>query len=75
MFKIFPFLFFLFCFMVFSSISQTDEDVPLHYLVKNENLVINENLRSISPVIFEDSEGRQINLKDYQGNLIIINFD
>ena len=60
--------------MVFSSILQTDEDVPLNYLVKNENLVINENLRSISPVIFEDSEGKQINLKDYQGNLIIINF-
>ena len=74
MFKKFPFLFFFFCSMVFSSISQTDEDVPLNYLVKNENLVINENLRSISPVIFEDSEGRQINLKDYQGNLIIINF-
>ena len=60
--------------MIFSSISQTNEDVPLNYLVKNENLVINENSRPISSVIFEDSEGRQINLKDYQGKLVIVNF-
>ena len=74
MFKELPLLLFFFCFMIFSSISQTNEDVPLNYLVKNENLVINETLRPISSVIFEDSEGNQINLKDYYGKLVIINF-
>ncbi len=63
--KLFIFLSF---FCVFSSISQTNEDVPLN------NLVINEIPKPISPVIFEDLLGNEINLKDYLGKLLIINF-
>ena len=66
--KITKFLIFLFFFNVFSSISQTNEDVPLN------NIAINEIPKPISPVIFEDFSGNEINLKNYLGKLIIINF-
>ena len=66
--KIAKFLIFLFCFSIFSSISQTNEDVPLN------NIAINEIPRPISSLIFEDFSGNKINLKDYQGKLVIINF-
>tara|TARA_B110000438_G_scaffold277013_1_gene299271 strand:+ start:286 stop:825 length:540 start_codon:yes stop_codon:yes gene_type:complete len=62
------FYFFLFCFSIFSSISQTNEDVPLN------NIAINENPKLISPVIFEDFSGKEINLVNYAGKLIIVNF-
>jgi len=66
--KIIKFFIFFFYFCVLSSISQTKEDVPLN------NIAINENPKEISPIIFEDFLGNQINIKDYSGNLIIINF-
>mgnify|MGYP001207030527 FL=1 len=66
--KIIKFLILLFCFNIFSSISQTNEDVPLN------NIAINETPRPISSLIFEDFLGNKINLKDYQGKLVIINF-
>ena len=66
--KIIKFSIFFFCFSIFSSISQTNEDVPLN------NIAINEIPRQISPIIFEDFSGNEINLKDYKGKLIIINF-
>jgi len=66
--KIVKFLFFFFCFSIFSSISQSNEDVPLN------NIAINEIPKPISSVIFEDFLGNKINLKDYQGKLIVINF-
>ena len=66
--KISKFLFFFFCFSVFSSISQTNEDVPLN------NLAINETPKAISPLKFEDFSGNEIQLQDYIGKLIIINF-
>ena len=66
--KIIKFLIFLFCFSIFSSISQTNEDVPLN------NMVINEIPKPISSLIFEDFSGNEINLKDYHGKLVIINF-
>ena len=62
------FLIVLFCFSIFSSISQTSEDVPLN------NIVINEIPKSVSPVIFEDFSGNKISLQDYKGKLIILNF-
>ena len=62
------FLILLFCFSIFSSISQTNEDVPLY------NIAINENPKPISSLIFEDFSGNEINLKNYQGKLVIINF-
>ena len=66
--KILKFLFFLFCFNIFSSIAQTNEDVPLN------NIAINEIPTPISPIIFEDFSDNKINLKDYTGKLVIINF-
>ena len=66
--KITKFLAFLFCFSIFSSISQTNEDVPLN------NMAINEIPRSITSLIFEDFSGKKINLNDYYGKLVIVNF-
>ena len=53
--KILKFLFFLFCFNIFSSIAQTNEDVPLN------NMAISEIPKPISSLIFEDYSGNQIN--------------
>jgi len=66
--KIIKFLILFFCFSIFSSISQTNEDIPLN------NLAINETPKPISSLIFEDFYGNEINLKDYKGKLVIINF-
>jgi len=66
--KIIKLLPFLFCFIIFSSISQASEDVPLN------NIALNEIPKPISPIIFEDFSGNQVNLKNYRGKLIIINF-
>jgi len=66
--KILKFLIFSFCFSIFSSISQTNEDVPLN------NIAINEIPKPISSLIFEDFSGNKIDLKNYQGNLVIVNF-
>ena len=66
--KIAKFLIFLFCFSIFSSISQTNEDVPLN------NIAINEIPKPISSLIFEDFSGNEINLNNYHGKLVILNF-
>ena len=66
--KITKFLIFLFCFSIFSSISQTNEDVPLN------NIAINEIPKPISSLIFKDFLGNEIDLKHYHGKLVIINF-
>ena len=66
--KIIKLLSFLFCFIIFLSISQASEDVPLN------NIALNENPKPISSVIFEDFDGNMVNLKDYKRKLVIINF-
>ena len=66
--KIVKFSILFFCFSIFSSISQTNEDVPLN------NMVINEIPKPISSLIFEDFSGNEINLNQYNGKLVIINF-
>ena len=66
--KILKFLIFFFCFSIFSSIAQTNEDVPLN------NIAINEIPKPISSLIFEDFSGNKINLNDYHGKLVILNF-
>ena len=66
--KILKFFIFSFCFSIYSSISQANEVVPLN------NLVINEIPKPISPIIFKDYSGNELNLKNYNGKLIIINF-
>ena len=62
------FLIFIFCFSIFSSIAQTNEDVPLN------NIAINEIPKPISSLKFEDFSGNEIELNDYHGKLVIINF-
>ena len=61
-------IFFYLFFNVFLSIQQANEDVPLH------NIVQYENPRPISSVVFEDFLGNDVNLNDYTGRLVIINF-
>ena len=66
--KIIKFLIFICCFNIFLSISQSNEDVPLN------NMAINEIPKPISSLIFEDFSGSEINLNEYHGKLVIINF-
>ena len=66
--KILKFFILTLCFSIFSSISQTNEELPLN------NIAISKIPKPISPVIFEDFLGNKINLKNYQGKLVIINF-
>ena len=66
--KLTKFLFFIFCFIIFSSIAQTNEDAPF------DNIAIYETPKPISSVIFEDFSGKKVNLKDYYGKLVVINF-
>ncbi len=66
--KIAKFLTIIFCFIIFSSISQTNEEIPL------DNIAINEIPKPISAIKFEDFSGKEINLKNYNGKLIILNF-
>jgi len=61
-------IFFYLFFNVFLSISQANEDVPLH------NIVQYESPKLISSVVFEDFLGNDVNLNDYIGSLVIINF-
>jgi len=66
--KIIKFIVLFFCFSIFSSISQTNEDVPLN------NMVINQIPKPISSLIFENFSGNEINLNQYNEKLIIVNF-
>ena len=61
-------MFFYLFFNVFSSISQTNEDVPLN------NIVQYESPKPISSIVFEDFLGNEVNLDNYHGKLIIVNF-
>ena len=66
--KIAKFLTFIFCFIIFSSIAQTNEEILL------DNIAINEIPNPISAIKFEDFSGKEINLKNYNKKLIILNF-
>ena len=61
-------MFFYLFFNVFLSISQTNEDVPLN------NIVQYESPKPISSIVFEDFLGNEVNLDNYHGKLIIVNF-
>ncbi len=39
-----------------------------------KNIVINENLKKYDELTFLDVDNNQVNLKDYKGNLILLNF-
>ena len=67
--KTIKFFIFLYLFLnIFSSISQTSEGVPFN------NIVQHESPKLISSVVFEDFLGKDVNLNDYYGKLVIINF-
>jgi len=59
---------FLIFIIIFPSISQATEGVPLN------NMVINEKPTPISSIKFEDISGNVIDLKDYIGKIVILNF-
>ena len=61
-------VFFYLFFNVLLSIPQANEDDLLH------NIVQYENPKPISSVVFEDFLGNDVNLNDYAGSLVIINF-
>jgi len=63
--------FIIFCcifFNIVSSISQTNENVPFN------NMALHVNPKLISPIVFEDFSGNKVNLGDYSGKLVIVNF-
>ena len=39
-----------------------------------KNLVINKELKSYSDITFLDIQNKELNLNDYKGNLVILNF-
>jgi thiol-disulfide isomerase/thioredoxin len=41
---------------------------------KIKNLVINKELKTYESITFLDNEGRIVNLSDYKGNLVLLNF-
>ena len=63
--------FIIFCcffFNIVSSISQTNENVPFN------NIALNLTPKLISPIVFEDFSANKVNLRDYLGKLVIVNF-
>ena len=61
-------IFFCIFFNIVSSISQTNENVPFN------NIVQHVSPKPISPIVFEDFSGNKVNLRDYFGKLVIVNF-
>ena len=60
----------LYCFFfnIVSSISQTNENVPFN------NIALQVSPKLIPPIVFEDFSGNKVNLEDYSGKLVIVNF-
>ena len=69
-------IFFYLFFNVFLSISQANEDVPLHNIVQYESpKPISSVVFSYAfNVVFKDFLGNEVSLDDYTGSLVIINF-
>ena len=61
-------IFYCIFFNIVSSISQTNENVPFN------NIAIHVSPKLISPIVFEDFLGNKVNLGDYSGKLVIVNF-
>ena len=56
----------IFIFLISSSFASEVNDI--------KNLVINKELKKYDGLTFLDAKNRQLNLNDYQGNLILLNF-
>ena len=59
---------FLIIFIFLLSNSLADENIGI------ENLVINKELKKYDSLTFLDAKNEQLNLNDYKGNLILLNF-
>jgi thiol-disulfide isomerase/thioredoxin len=59
---------FLIIFIFLISNSFADENVSI------ENLVINKELKKYDGLTFLDTKNEQLNLNDYKGNLVLLNF-
>ena len=61
---------------IIPSISQTEivSKSTFPMIIPLDNLVQYEKVRPIPSIVFKDSVGNKINLEDFFGNLIIINF-
>jgi len=56
----------LFIFLITDSFANEIVDI--------KNLVINKELKKYDEITFLDEKNKKLNLKDYQGNLILLNF-
>ena len=56
----------IFIFLISNSFASEVNDI--------KNLVINKELKKYDGLTFLDAKNRQLNLNDYQGNLILLNF-
>ena len=56
----------IFIFLISNSFAVEANDI--------KNLVINKELKKYDGLTFLDAKNRQLNLNDYQGNLILLNF-
>ena len=56
----------IFIFLINSASANTEPDI--------KNLVISKELKKINSLTFLDAQNNKINLEDYQGKLILINF-
>ena len=56
----------IFIFLISNSFADEVNDI--------KNLVINKELKKYDGLTFLDAKNRQLNLNDYQGNLILLNF-
>ena len=62
-------IFYCIFFNIVSSISQTNENVPLNNIIQH---VSPKPISSI--IVFEDFSANKVNLRDYLGKLVIVNF-
>ena len=56
----------IFIFLISSALANEISDL--------KNVVINKELKKYDDLTFLDVEEKQLNLKDYRGNLILLNF-
>ena len=68
--------FFCFFLNIVPSLSQTETAVKLTSSVVTpfDNIVEYTKAKPVSPIVFEDFYGNKVNLEDFFGNLIVINF-
>ena len=59
---------FLIIFIFLTSTLYADEILDI------KNLVINKELKKYDSLTFQDKENNQLNLNEYKGNLILLNF-